>query len=186
MAEAAYREDGRREELIEGVKMMSPAPNLNHNVVVKNLVLIFGNFLHGKRCQVFGDHVDVFLDDENTFQPDITITCDPDKIQWDGIHGAPDFVCEVLSFATRRNDLGKKKAVYERAGVKEYWIIDPVAKSVDVYLNHEGHFELDNSYIVKVKNRDDKDAPEQLHLKLSLYDDLVINLHDIFANMLER
>lgn len=74
MAEAGLREDGRREERIEGVTMLSPAPSLNHNAVVGNLFNLIFNYLRGKRCRVFGDHVEVFLDENNVFQPEITVS----------------------------------------------------------------------------------------------------------------
>ena len=82
------------------------------------------------------------MSDEDYYIPDFMVVCDPDKIQPDGVHGAPDLVVEVLSPSTMNNDLGRKKDVYERAGVKEYWIVSPVEKAITVYRLQEGRFVL--------------------------------------------
>jgi len=77
---------------------------------------------------------------DTVVQPDVFVVCDPDKIQDDGIHGAPDFVVEVLSDSTAYKDLTAKKSLYERAGVREYWLVDPHNGSVFPYvLIHRGN-----------------------------------------------
>lgn len=68
------------------------------------------------------------------------VVCDGDKIKNDGIHGAPDFVAEVLSEGTAAKDLGAKKELYERAGVREYWIIHPDTRSVFRYILEDGRY----------------------------------------------
>jgi len=86
--------------------------------------------------------VDVFLDDDTleegqtptVVQPDVLVVCDPDKVKDDGIHGAPDFVVEVLSDSTANKDLGVKKQMYESRGVREYWIVQPEGATVFQYL----------------------------------------------------
>ena len=184
MPEKNLEDSGYREEIINGVTMMSPAPSESHNNIMANILVIFRNYLRGKRCRAYGDNIDVFLDDENHFRPDASITCDRDKIKGDGIHGAPDLVVEILSRTTSKNDRGVKLKAYERFGVKEYWIVDPVNRSIEVYLNTESGFILDNVYAEKNLERDFDSEEPVLKLKVSLYDDLIVDVRDVFAEML--
>ena len=95
---AEYYQDDVREELINGVVVaMAPGPTTGHSRISGNIALILGNYLKGKRCEVFIDGVDVHLTEKDCFQPDCMVVCDPDKVRTDGIHGAPDLVVEVLS-----------------------------------------------------------------------------------------
>ena len=184
MPEKNLEDSGYREEIINGVTMMSPAPSESHNNIMANILVIFRNYLRGKRCRAYGDNIDVFLDDENHFRPDASIICDRDKIKGDGIHGAPDLVVEILSRTTSKNDRGVKLKAYERFGVKEYWIVDPVNRSIEVYLNTESGFILDNVYAEKNLERDFDSEEPVLKLKVSLYDDLIVDIRDVFAEML--
>ncbi len=131
-----------------------------------------------------------FLMKKNRFVPDVMIVCNPKIIKEDGIHGAPDLVVEVLSFGTASRDRGKKKDAYEKAGVKEYWIVDTIRKSVEVYLNENNHFYLDNVYeymtdeeIAENAALPDNDVNKVIvnnEIKVSICEGLVINLKDIF------
>lgn len=183
----AFQEE-RREELINGeVVAMSPAAT-NHNRIAFKIAVLFENHLRGKRCVPFGDGESVFLDEKNHFIPDAMIVCDRDKIKWDGIHGAPDLVVEVLSPGTAKNDKGYKKSAYESSGVPEYWIVDTLNKSVEVYLLREGHYALDNLYMLypdfMLKHMtDDEKAAVVTEFKCHLYDDLIIRLDDIFDDL---
>lgn len=185
----AYQEDEwakRREELIDGeVVMMSPRPAVNHNHVVLNLSRIFGNYLYGKKCTPFSDGVDLYLDDNNCFVPDFMIVCDPNKIKWDGVHGAPNLVVEVLSPGSIRNDRGRKKDVYARAGVREYWIVSPTEKSVEVYRLDDTGFALYDVYMLYpdcqlAKMSEEERSAVITSFKCSLFEDLNISLEDIF------
>ena len=118
MPEVLLKEEHYREELIDGVTMMTPAPSESHNNIMANILVIFRNYLRGKHCRAYGDNIDVFLDDNNHFRPDASIICDRSKIKGDGIHGAPDLVAEILSRTTSKNDRGVKMKAYERFGVK--------------------------------------------------------------------
>ena len=176
-------------EIINGkVIAMSPRPSVNHHRVSLNIANIFSGFLKGKTCQVFGDGVDLFLSEQNRFIPDGMIVCDPDKVKHGGVYGAPDLVIEVLSPGTARNDRGSKKDAYETAGVREYWIVEPEAKSVEFYLLKNGKFLLDNVYSVypdyllgKMSTEEKAAVPAEFHC--SLYEDLTITLEDVFADM---
>ncbi|HOX92339.1 MAG TPA: Uma2 family endonuclease [Spirochaetales bacterium] len=102
-------------------------------------------FLDGKPCQALIAPVDIFLPDDDdgaqsVVQPDVLVVCHPDIIKDDGIHGAPDFIAEVLSDSTAYKDLTQKKALYERSGVREYWILNPDSGSTLVYVLENGRY----------------------------------------------
>ena len=177
-------EDYQKSELIDGVVYdMSPA-NMKHIFIQGNLFNIIRNFLHGKRCKVMFE-AEVRFDERNKFIPDIAIVCKPEQIKSSHIDGAPDFVAEVLSRSTKKRDLTLKMRVYEKYGVKEYWIVDPKAESIDAYLLKDGKFELDETYHNITDEEweelsEEERAQERLSLKLSLYDELEIKVKDVF------
>lgn len=185
----AYQDDfvtKRREELIDGKPvMMSPRPTVIHNRIAFNIAVLFDRYLKGKKCTPFSDGVDLYLDDDNRFIPDMMVVCDPDKIKPDGIHGAPDLVVEVLSPGTARNDKTRKKDVYARCGVREYWLVSPNEKSVEVYRTNGTEFILHDIYTLYpdwqlAQMTDEERANLVTHFKCSLFDDLDISLEDIF------
>ena len=188
----AYQDDHitkRREELIDGkVIAMSPRPLVNHNWISDSINYIFRSYLKGKKCVPFSDGVDLYLDEKNRFVPDFMVICDRNKIKPDGVHGAPDLVAEVLSPSTARNDRERKKLVYEKHGVPEYWIVDPAAKSIEVYLLSDGSYALDNVYFYHSPEEAQYLTAEESALptsfKCHLYDDLTIRLEDIFGDLL--
>jgi len=180
----------RRSEMINGVTIMiSPRPVVNHNKIIVNLSILFGVYLKGKRCINLSDGVDVHLDEQNRVVPDSMIICNRDIIKRDGVYGAPDLIVEVLSPSTARRDRGDKKTLYEQHGVQEYWIISPDEKSVEVYLLKDGKYELDDVYTV-IPDGDWEEMTEEeksevaLNLKVSLYDDFIINVKDVFENVI--
>jgi len=181
----AYREN-RREELIGGkVVMMSPSPAWNHMAVAGNIYNIFFNYLRGKKCTPIQDGFDLFLSDEDRFIPDFMVVCDPDKIKANGVHGAPDLVAEVLSPSTMRNDKTLKKEVYAKCGVREYWLVDPGSKSMEVYHTDGTGFVLHDIYALHpdwelAQMNEEERAAVITHFKCSLFDDLDISLEDIF------
>ena len=171
-------------EIVNGVEYdMSPA-STKHIIIQGNLFGIIRNFLKGKQCKVFTE-IGVDLDEDNYVIPDLLVVCDRNKITDKGIKGAPDFVVEVLSPSTRRKDITIKKDLYERFGVKEYWIISPKDESIEVYILQNGKYVLDNVYH-NVTSEDMEHMNEaekaEIHvsLKISLYDDLEIQTKDIF------
>ena len=134
--------DDVRYELIDGVAyLMAPAPTLDHQDVAGEIYFQLRRALEGKPCRTFIAPVDVRLpkadeaDDQiNTVvQPDVLVVCDASKLDRRGVRGAPDFVVEVLSPGTAAHDQVRKRRVYERAGVKEYWLIHPVDRIVTIY-----------------------------------------------------
>lgn len=195
MDNLTYQDDEilkQRIELIDGkVFMMSPRPRYEHITITGNIFRKFGNYLEGKTCQAFPDGFDLFLDEKNRFIPDCMIICNRDIIKRDGIHGAPDLVVEVLSPSTAKNDRGKKKLAYEQAGVKEYWIVNPMDKSIEVYLNEQHTFILDNIYyyytdeeIAENEQLPDKDKIVMYTaIKVSVCDNLIVKIKDIFERV---
>jgi Uma2 family endonuclease len=142
---------GERFELIDGIAYdMSPAPGTVHQTVSGELFGIIWQFLKNKKCRVFSAPFDVRLPemkkatDAETFtvvQPDITVICDENKIDERGCKGAPDVVIEILSQSSAYRDETEKLLLYEKHGVKEYWIVNPDAKYVMIYRNNEKKFE---------------------------------------------
>ncbi len=134
--------EGERWELINGVAWnMSPAPSRAHQVLLGQLHLLFGGWLTGKPCQVYLAPFDVILpadsnqasnEVDTVVQPDLSVFCDSSKLTEAGARGAPDLVVEILSPWTSKKDLNDKFALYERRGVREYWVVDP-AGSVQIY-----------------------------------------------------
>lgn len=187
----AYQED-QREELIGGkVVAMSPRPAFNHNQVASNIFWIFRSYLHGRNCTPIADGTDLYLDEENQFIPDFMVVCDRDKIQPDGVHGAPDLVVEVLSPSTTKNDRLHKKEAYEKCGVREYWIVDPANKTVEQHLLQSGKLVLSSVYsdypdYVLAKMSEEERAAVATHFQCSLYDDFDIPIGEIFSGLLPQ
>lgn len=179
-------QENLREELIDGrLVAMSPSPRWNHMAVSGNIYKIFAIYLSGKKCTPIQDGFDLYLDEDNQFVPDFMIVCDPDKIKTDGVHGAPDLVAEVLSPSTMRNDKTRKKDVYARCGVREYWLVDPSGRSLEVYRLDGGEFVLHDVYALHegwelAQMSSEERAAVVTQFKCSLFDDLDISLEDIF------
>ncbi len=136
--------DDERWEIIDGVPYnMSPAPTINHQRISRRLMYYLEDYLKDKTCEVFDSPVDVrFPKDKkkndkeifNVVQPDIIVVCDKDKIEDDkGCLGAPDIVIEILSPSTASKDIIKKRRLYERNKVKQYWIVDAQEKEIYIY-----------------------------------------------------
>lgn len=142
--------EDKRVELIDGEPyLMAPAPNPDHQSISVELVLQIGSYLRGKKCRIFHAPFDVRLfestDDQphhvdTVVQPDLLVVCDPNKLDKRGCKGAPDMVVEILSPSTRQRDRLVKLNLYQRAGVPEYWIIDPVEKTVIVLTLLDGTY----------------------------------------------
>ncbi|MCD8012752.1 MAG: Uma2 family endonuclease [Lachnospiraceae bacterium] len=129
--------DDQRVELIDGVFYDMAAPNYIHQDIGVRICRCFMDYIDSKRgsCFAFAAPVDVQLDcdDKTILQPDVLIVCDPSKLKKGRIFGAPDLVVEILSRSTSKKDRVLKLAKYRRAGVKEYWIVDPDWRQVKVY-----------------------------------------------------
>ncbi len=116
-----------RWEIIDGTAYaMSPAPSTRHQTVVLRLSSRLEQALAGKPCRAFIAPTDVRLSDTDVVQPDILVVCDAAKITPTHVEGAPDVVMEILSPATATKDLRQKRTLYERTGVREYVVVDPL------------------------------------------------------------
>lgn len=146
----AWEDTGARYELYDGQVRGLASPSNVHQEICVELCTQFRTYLRGKTCKVYVAPFDVRLfekegdrpeDVAHVFQPDLLVVCDLSKIDRRGVHGAPDLVIEILSDSSRQNDQVTKFNLYLRAGVREYWIIDPEACVVQVYtLTPEGDY----------------------------------------------
>lgn len=139
--------DNKTRELLDGfVRLMSPAPTLTHAQISGNIFFFMKEHIRNNngKCQAFSAPFDVRLpkkpdeiaDDKiyTVVQPDVCIVCDETKLDRRGCLGAPDLIVEIISPSSLKYDLNDKFNLYEAAGVKEYWVVSPEAKSVNVFM----------------------------------------------------
>jgi len=150
--------DETRYELIDGEAfLMSPAPLVEHQEVAGEVYYQLRNQLDGQPCRPYIAPVDVRLPRKDeadaaidtVVQPDILVVCDPRKIDRRGVRGAPDWVLEVLSPSTAAHDQIAKRRTYERAGVREYWLVHPGDRTLTVYLLDNGQYGRPEIYELK-------------------------------------
>ena len=127
--------DNFRHELIEGEEFMTPAPNLDHQAVVVRMTRLLGNYVAAQKLgRVFVAPTDVVLSQHDVVEPDLLFVSNERAsiLTEKNIQGAPDLVVEVLSPSSAAFDRGKKLELYDRAGVREYWIVDLPAQTVEI------------------------------------------------------
>lgn len=162
-------------EVIDGqIYNMTPSPNVKHQAIATELLTEFNTYLRKKSCRVLGE-IDVCLcGKEHTdkidewVKPDIVVVCDKDKLRENRIAGAPDLIIEILSKSTAKIDKMIKFNRYQRAGVKEYWIVDPIYETIDVFL-------LEDKYYKHVETFANGEE-----IKVNIFEDLSFNLKHIF------
>ena len=164
-----------RAELHDGEAVMMAPPLKIHQEIFVQLVLQIGNFLKGKKCKLYPAPFGVRLfpkndrSDDTFFEPDIVVVCDSEKLDDRGCNGAPDLIIEILSPSTARYDRLYKFRKYQKAHVREYWIVDPETKTVQVCI-------LDNDrYVVSVYDETDK-AP------VAVLEDCEVDLKAVFVD----
>ncbi len=169
-----------RVELIKGrLFKMSPAPARKHQAIVSDLHRQISTFLYKKQCNIYTAPFDVRFPkgkgDKQIFtvvQPDICVICDKSKLDDRGCIGAPDLIIEILSPATAKKDVREKFQLYEESGVKEYWIVSPENKLVDVFvLRNDKKYHLINKFT------------EDDIVKVNSIEGLSINLNDVFIEI---
>ena len=143
-------------EIINGELFMMATPSSRHQEISGELFRQLANFLEGKPCKVYPAPFGVRLfeqdgdrpeDVDTVVEPDISVICDRDKVDARGCKGAPDLIVEILSPSTRRHDRLVKLDLYQRAGVREYWIVDPENRSVLVFLpDGNGSYRIREDY----------------------------------------
>ncbi|MCD6397425.1 MAG: Uma2 family endonuclease [Spirochaetaceae bacterium] len=176
----SWTAENERWELIDGIAYdMIPAPTRKHQGISRNIARILSNYLEDKDCSVYAAPFDVRLpvgfqtDNEidTVVQPDISVFCDQDKLDNKGAVGAPDLVIEILSPSTAVKDLREKFFLYEKVGVKEYWIVDPANETLTVYiLDKKGKYPRGKVYAGEDK------------FQVGIFKDLEINMEDIFKD----
>ena len=179
-------DDGVRAEIIDGVLYMMSPPGASHQRILMRLANIFYNFLEGKTCEAFIAPFGVRLfpkpdkSDRTYLEPDLIVVCDPKKISEEGCEGAPDLIIEVLSPSNRRRGLLEKYNLYLKAKVKEYWVIYPKERVVEVNLyKNDRYFAQDYGFNEPgIKERDR--VPETI--PVSVLPGFEINVKDIFKN----
>ena len=137
-------DDDVRRELIDGIPYLMAGPNRKHQELSGNLYIQFRAFLENKPCKVYFAPFDVRLNadtlDDTVVQPDLIIVCDHSKLDDACCKGVPDMVVEILSPSTSRYDKITKWSTYLKAGIREYWIIDPVTQSLAVHILKDGNY----------------------------------------------
>ncbi len=167
-----------RVELIRGkLFRMPPAPSVIHQRISAFFTAKIFNFFEHNACQVFAAPFDVRLpvsrkkgQDTTVVQPDLCIVCDPAKLDELGCAGAPDLVIEILSPGNSTKEMREKFRVYEEAGVREYWIVNPAEKMVLVYVLNEAGVYIG---LAPVTTEDP--------LRSAIFPDLVIPLKEVFV-----
>ncbi|MGP1433620.1 MAG: Uma2 family endonuclease [Catonella sp.] len=160
-----------RAELIDGDLIYNQAaPSRKHQTILGKLFARISNYIDSKAgsCQVYPAPFAVKLwEDRNTIvEPDISVICDEDKLTDRGCTGAPDWIIEIVSPGNPRHDYVLKLNLYNEAGVREYWIVDPEKESVWVYYFEESEF--------KAETYSFKDE-----IKVNIYDDLYVDFKEI-------
>ena len=147
LADCLAWEEGTRGEIIDGEAVMMAPPSTAHQLISMELARQLANFLEGRKCRVLPAPFAVRLferagdkpeDVQTVVEPDLSVVCDSAKLDKYGCRGAPDLVVEVLSPSTQRHDRLVKLDLYQRAGVREYWIVSPEEQTVQVLLLRGG------------------------------------------------
>lgn len=129
--------DGERAELIDGQIYYMAPPNTRHQRMLNYINTEINMYIrkNNGECEVFPAPFAVFLndDDMNYVEPDISVICDKNKISDKGCHGAPDWVIEIISPSSMAMDYFTKLFQYQKSGVREYWIVDPIKQRITVY-----------------------------------------------------
>lgn len=129
--------EGQRAELIDGQIYDMAPPSPMHQELVMELSATLRDYIkkNGGPCKVYPAPFAVFLneDDRNYVEPDISVICDSSKVDNRGYQGAPDFIIEIVSPSSQRMDYLTKLFKYRTAGVREYWIVNPLQRTVQVY-----------------------------------------------------
>ena len=179
-------------EIIEGVKFMAPSPGFGHVNVTANLIKIIGSYASiNKLGMAFADNFDVHFPDGSLFRPDfIFVSAEKAKVLFENknmtLHGVPDMVAEIFSKSTMKRDVGVKKDVYERNGVREYWIIDPWRETIEVYLLRDGKYFLDGHYEnwsddELLRLTDEERAEIKSEIPVAVLDGFKVKIRNIFG-----
>ena len=165
-ADALTWNENERIEIINGEAVMMAPPSRVHQEISGEIFRQLANYLEGKKCRVYAAPFAVRLferdveapeDVDTMVEPDLSVVCDSDKLDKYGCKGAPDVVIEILSPSTQRHDRLVKLGLYQRAGVREYWIVNPEDQTVQVMLLDGGgilqlHEVYDRTGVAKINS----------------------------------
>ena len=130
--------EGQRAELIDGKIYDMAPPSRIHQKLATKLASIIDRYIsdNNGKCEVYSAPFAVFLneDDKTYVEPDVSVICDPNKLDDKGCNGAPDWIIEIVSPSSQRMDYLTKLFKYRTAGVREYWIVNPMTEIVQTYL----------------------------------------------------
>jgi Uma2 family endonuclease len=132
-------EEGKM-ELIDGLMVTMATPTVFHAGIESELLGLIWTYLRGKSGKVFSSELGVHLEGNITVEPDLSVVLDTSKLTMSGYQGAPDFVVEILSPSNRKQDKIAKFNSYQKAGVKEYWIIDPDDRTIQANRLENGRY----------------------------------------------
>lgn len=173
----SWDEDDRM-ELIHGGTFLMAAPSRVHQEICFEIGRQLGNYLEGKQCKAYPAPFGVRLfekegdrpeDVDTVVEPDLSVICDRRKLDQHGCKGAPDLIIEVVSPSTQRHDHLVKLNLYQRAGVREYWIVDPENRTVRVMLLTDGVLQLHEIY-----------GPDEI-AKVNVLEGCFIELRKVFS-----
>jgi Uma2 family endonuclease len=174
-------------ELIKGkIMLMSPAPNVEHQRIERQLLVAIDLHLKGKKCEVFPAPFDVRIYDRKksiltskeihtVVQPDLCVICNSELLDKQGCNGAPDWIIEILSKGNSKREMQVKYQLYQEAGVQEYWLVYPEQQAIHQFvLDDNDQYQLKNMYA-----EDDMAIPY-------LFPELAIDLTEIFETEVEE
>lgn len=167
--------EGTRAELIDGQIYYMAPPSRKHQQIAGKLFAAISHYIdsNGGSCEPYIAPFAVFLNknDKNYVEPDISVICDPDKLNDRGCNGAPDWIIEIVSPGSRQMDYFTKLFKYRNSDVREYWIVDPIKNLILVY-------NFDNSTSDQYTFAD--------IVKAGIYDDFSIDFSRSLYNSHER
>lgn len=159
-------------ELLNGEIVKYSAPESRHQIASANLHLMLGGYVKQKKIgKILYAPISVFLNEHNAPQPDLLFVSSKNKgiVQEKGVMGVPDLIIEIVSPGSIIRDRVQKKAIYEKAGIAEYWIVDPKYRAVEIYENTPSGFALFNA------------AEEEGKIKSKVLKGFEADIQDIFA-----
>jgi len=170
--------EDERCEIIDGIPYFMASPSRVHQEILREILTSFSIYLKDKSCKVYSASFSVRLpsgdeksdkDIKTVVEPDIVVVCDVSKLDDEGCKGAPDLIVEIVSPTTGRRDKVEKFNLYEKSGVKEYWIVEPENKIISVFILQGKRYGRPEVYT-------DEDK-----IKVSIFDDLIIDLKSVFV-----
>ncbi|GJL48893.1 Uma2 family endonuclease [Candidatus Nitrospira salsa] len=170
----SFPDDGKRHEIIDGERYVTPAPLTKHQRISGNLFAALHHHCQQTKAGiVFAAPTDVKLTEIDVVQPDLLFVAKSrvHLVTRENIQGAPDFIIEILSDSTRRRDERFKRTLYERHQVSEYWIVDPELESVKIYRLHEGRYHAPHEMTTE--------SPQE-KLSTPLLSEFTLKIQDIF------